>query len=104
MPVSPVHLRTPGRFTNVNRPPSEHLLDQNGVHDDHRGLQLPPGSMGGGPLGSIPEYRLDPAGFLWHQYNRYGPAFKTRLGRPTVFLIGPDANRFILHDHPELFS
>lgn len=65
---------------------------------------VPPGSLGVPPLGEIAQYRRDPVGFLWRRYQRYGRVFKTHLGSPTVFMIGPEANRFILRDHSDLFS
>jgi cytochrome P450 len=69
-----------------------------------RGIgRLPPGAMGHPPLGDILEYRRRPDQFLWTRYHRYGRIFKTHLGSPTVVMVGPDANRFILRDRREAF-
>jgi cytochrome P450 len=50
------------------------------------------------------EFAADPIGFLWERYRKHGPIFKTNLGGPLVFMIGPEANRFVLRDHTEHFS
>lgn len=65
---------------------------------------LPPGTLGVPPVGEIVPFRLDPIGFLRRRQDQYGAVFKTYLGAPTVFMIGPDANRFILRESRELFS
>ena len=66
--------------------------------------RLPPGRMDGHPLAQIREYRVDPPGYLWNRYFHHGRVFKALIGVPTVFMVGPDANRFILRDHADLFS
>jgi cytochrome P450 len=68
------------------------------------GGNLPPGSMGQPLVGEAKEFSEDPIGFLWDRYRRHGPIFKTSLGGPIVFMVGPEANRFVLRDHTEHFS
>jgi cytochrome P450 len=46
----------------------------------------------------------DPVGFLWERYRQYGRIFTAHLGQPTVFMVGPEANKYILHDHTDCFS
>jgi cytochrome P450 len=46
----------------------------------------------------------DPIGFLWERYRQYGRIFTARLGQPTVFMVGPEANKCILHDHTDCLS
>jgi cytochrome P450 len=46
----------------------------------------------------------DPLPILLSLYQRYGPIFSVRLLHArTVFMLGPDANQFILVEHPENF-
>jgi retinoid hydroxylase len=70
----------------------------------YRLAPLPPGSMGEPVIGDVRTYMKDPVGFLWERYHRHGRIFKTYLGKPTVFMIGPEANEFILHDRRDCFS
>lgn len=65
---------------------------------------LPPGSFGHPVSGEKAAFEKDPFGFLWERYRRYGRIFKTYLGGPCVFMIGPEANKFILHDRKDCFS
>jgi cytochrome P450 len=47
----------------------------------------------------------DPLPILLSLYQRYGPIFSVRLLHArTVFMLGPDANQFILVEHPENFQ
>src|SRR3954451_7299860 len=65
---------------------------------DERALDgdLPPGDLGL----SVKRARRfvgDPLGLLLDSYRRYGPIFTLRMGTtPTVWLIGPEANHFML--------
>lgn len=63
--------------------------------------RLPPGNLGG--LEGAKFFR-GPVEFLWERYHRHGRIFKTDLGGPLVFLIGPEAHRFMLHGHREYFN
>lgn len=65
---------------------------------------LPPGIFGTPVIGEIREFAADPIAYMWDRYHRYGPIFKTHLGGPLVFVIGPEANKFVLHDRPDCFS
>ena len=65
---------------------------------------LPPGSMAEPATDDLPSYMTDPVGFLWERYRQYGRIFTVYLGQPTVFMVGPEANKCILHDHMDCFS
>jgi cytochrome P450 len=50
------------------------------------------------------EFTHDPLPILLALYEQYGPIFSVRiLHRRTVFMLGPEANHFVLVAHPELF-
>ena len=67
-------------------------------------LQLPPGSLGLPVLGETLSFLFDPQ-FIQKRFGQYGPIFKSRiLGRPTVFMVGPEAVEFVLSTHMEHFS
>ncbi|MEM9487473.1 MAG: cytochrome P450 [Cyanobacteria bacterium P01_F01_bin.116] len=64
----------------------------------------PPGSLGLPFLGESLNFLFDPQ-FADKRQAQYGNIFKTHiLGRPTVVMMGPEANRFILSSHMEHFS
>src|SRR5215475_2490054 len=65
---------------------------------------LPPGSTAEPASDELQAYMTDPIGFLWQRYRQYGRIFTAHLGQPTVFMVGPEANKFILHDHTDCFS
>ncbi|WP_237395553.1 cytochrome P450 [Okeania sp. KiyG1] len=66
--------------------------------------QLPPGSFGLPIVGETLSFLNDPA-FADKRQEKYGPIFKTHLlGHPTVVMVGPEANRFILSSHMHHFS
>jgi cytochrome P450 len=65
---------------------------------------LPPGSFGLPLIGETPSFLLD-RNFAYKRFQKYGPIFKTQiLGRPTVVMVGPEANRFILSSDMHRFS
>ncbi len=67
-------------------------------------VQLPPGSLGLPILGETLSFLLDPQ-FIEKRYRQYGPIFKSRiLGRPTVYMVGPEAAEFVLSSHMDHFS
>ncbi len=67
-------------------------------------VQLPPGSLGLPILGETLSFLLDPQ-FIEKRYRQYGPIFKSRiLGRPTVYMVGPEAAEFVLSSHIDHFS
>lgn len=67
-------------------------------------LTPPPGRFGLPWLGESLEFFKDPD-FAKKRHQRYGPVFKTRLlGRPTVFLKGPEANYFVLTQENKYFE
>jgi cytochrome P450 len=67
-------------------------------------LPLPPGSLGLPFLGETLQLLFDP-NFALKRFQRHGLIFKTRiLGRPAVFLAGPEAAEFLLSEHMENFT
>ncbi len=65
---------------------------------------LPPGSFGLPLIGETIDFLRDP-NFGDKREQKYGRIFKTNiLGRPTVVMSGPEANRFILQTHFDHFS
>jgi cytochrome P450 len=65
---------------------------------------LPPGSFGLPVIGETLSFLTDPE-FADKRHQKYGPIFKTQiLGRPTVVMVGAEANRFILSTNMHRFS
>lgn len=59
-------------------------------------LPLPPGSFGLPLVGETISFLRD-RNFVKKRQQKYGPIFKTNIfGRPTLVMIGPEPNRFIL--------
>lgn len=59
-------------------------------------LPLPPGDYGLPFIGETLSFFRDPD-YAQKKHSQYGPIFKTRLlGKPTVFVKGVEANRFVL--------
>ena len=74
---------------------TENLLDSH---------PLPPGSFGLPWLGETLSFLRQP-NFIDQRSQRYGSIFKTNiLGQPTVIMLGPEANHFILSSHVDCFS
>ncbi len=66
--------------------------------------QLPPGQMGLPLLGETLQFVFDPK-FVEKRYHQYGSIFKTKIiGRPTVYMVGPEAVEFVLSSHIDHFS
>jgi cytochrome P450 len=66
--------------------------------------QIPPGKFGLPVIGETLDFFKDP-NFAKKRHQQYGEIFKTRLlGSPTIFLKGPDANRFVLTHENEYFQ
>lgn len=69
-----------------------------------RSLPLPPGSFGLPLIGETIGLLRDP-NFVDKRYKQYGTIFKTHLfGRPTVYMLGAEANRFLLTNENQNFS
>ncbi len=69
-----------------------------------KSLPLPPGSFGLPFIGETIDFLRD-RDFGDKREKKYGPIYKTHiLGRPTVVMVGPEANRFILQTHFDYFS
>ncbi len=65
---------------------------------------LPPGSAGLPLIGETLRFFLNPT-FLGKRFEQHGSIIRTHLfGKPTVMMIGPEANRFILASHMQHFS
>ncbi len=72
--------------------------------EEIKSLPLPPGSFGLPFIGETIDFLRD-RDFGDKREQKYGPIYKTHiLGRPTVAIVGPEANRFILQTHFEHFS
>lgn len=68
-------------------------------------LPLPPGASGPPVVGETVAWVRDPLRFAQERHARHGPVWRTHLlGRPCAVLLGPEANRFILSTHLDLFS
>ncbi|MBW4575366.1 MAG: cytochrome P450 [Aphanothece sp. CMT-3BRIN-NPC111] len=69
-----------------------------------RSLPLPPGSFGLPVIGETIAFLRDPQ-FVQRRQKKYGSIFKTNiLGRPTVIMLGAEANRFMLSSEMHRFS
>jgi retinoid hydroxylase len=67
-------------------------------------LKLPPGTTGLPLVGESLEFLFNPE-FISKRYEAYGPVFKSNIiGRPTVFMVGPEAVEFVLSSHMDHFS
>ncbi|MBW4419211.1 MAG: cytochrome P450 [Myxacorys californica WJT36-NPBG1] len=65
---------------------------------------LPPGSMGLPLIGETLQFLTD-RNFVQKRYQRHGSVFKSHIiGRPTVFMVGPDAVEFLLSSGFDNFS
>lgn len=65
---------------------------------------LPPGNFGLPLIGETISFLRD-RDFAEKRLKKYGPIFKTKiLGRPTVIMVGPEANRFILSSDMHRFT
>ncbi|MGB3293358.1 MAG: cytochrome P450 [Phormidesmis sp.] len=67
-------------------------------------LRLPPGNFGLPFIGEALQFFRDPD-FASKRHAKFGPIFKTRLlGSPTIFIKGPEGNRFVLSHESEYFQ
>ena len=65
---------------------------------------LPPGSDGLPLIGETHKFLLDRT-FITKRIAQHGPIFRSHvLGKPTVFMVGPEAARFVLSSHFDHFS
>ena len=64
----------------------------------------PPGSLGLPLIGETISFLRD-ADFAGKRHQKYGPVFKTNIfGRPTIMMIGSEANRFIFSNEKKYFE
>jgi cytochrome P450 len=58
------------------------------------------------PFVELPSnYQTDLGPFIARTYDRYGPIFRSVFfGGPVVYMVGPEANRFVLASHRQAFS
>lgn len=74
------------------------------THPSSASHPLPPGNLGLPLIGETLSFLTDPY-FADKRVQKYGPVFKTHiLGRPTVVMVGSQANRFILSSDMHRFS
>ena len=67
-------------------------------------LPIPPGNFGLPLIGETISFLRDP-NFAQKRQKRYGSIFKTHLfGRPTIYMIGAEANRFLFANENQYFS
>jgi cytochrome P450 len=67
-------------------------------------LALPPGSLGWPVVGETIAFLTD-GQFAEKREKKYGPVFKTNIfGRPTVFMLGPEANQFLFANENKYFA
>ena len=67
-------------------------------------LPIPPGTLGLPLIGETLSFLRD-ADFVKKRQEKYGSVFKTNiLGRPTIMMIGSEANRFILTNEKKYFE
>lgn len=72
--------------------------------DAPKSLPLPPGHFGLPLIGETIAFLRD-RDFAEKRQKKYGSIFKTRLfGQPTVMVMGPDANRFVLSHENQYFA
>lgn len=65
----------------------------------------PPGTLWPPLIGQTPAFLADPLRFLQRGAQRHGSVFKANIvGRPTVFMLGPECNEFVLKTHADRFS
>lgn len=65
---------------------------------------LPPGNFGLPIIGETLKFFTD-SDFASKRHAEFGPVFKTKLlGSPTIFIKGPEGNRFILSNENEYFQ
>jgi cytochrome P450 len=67
--------------------------------------RLPPGPHGSLLLGNMAAFERRGPELLLEAYQRYGPVFTLNLaGTPMVFMIGPEANQYMLAQHADNFE
>ena len=68
-------------------------------------LALPPGSFGLPVVGETFSFLKDSQQFALKRHARYEPVFKTHIiGRPTLFIRGAEALRFVLTNENKYFA
>lgn len=65
----------------------------------------PPGSLGAPIIGDTLRFLTDPLAYMQRRAGEHGLVFKAGIiGKPTVFMLGPQANEFVLGTHVRDFS
>jgi cytochrome P450 len=68
-------------------------------------MTTPPGSLGMPIIGDTLRFLADPLAFMQRRAAEHGLVFKAGIiGKPTVFMLGPEANEFVLGTHVRDFS
>lgn len=97
-----------GNNTTVARPAAlptnpARVMAEDVITQFRRRHLFPPGPRGF-DLGLTRRFTHAPLPILLDLYDRHGPIFSLRLlHRRMVFMLGPEANQFVLVTHPELF-
>lgn len=93
---------TAGRPAELSTNPAR-VMAEDVISQFRRRHLFPPGPKRF-DLGLTRRFTHDPLPILLDLYDRYGPIFSLRLlHRRMVFMLGPEANQFILVSHPETF-
>lgn len=67
--------------------------------------RLPPGRLGLPIVGDTLRFLADPLAYMHARAREHGEVFKAGIiGKPTVFMLGPAANEFVLGTHVRDFS
>lgn len=67
--------------------------------------RLPPGRLGLPIIGDTLRFLTDPLAYMHTRAREHGEVFKAGIiGKPTVFMLGPAANAFVLGTHVREFS
>jgi retinoid hydroxylase len=83
---------------------TDYSLTSQAIMSSTKTLPLPPGKLGLPLLGETIDFLRD-KNFSKKRQNLYGNLYKTHLfGRPTVVVIGADANRFLLTNENVYFT
>jgi cytochrome P450 len=69
------------------------------------GKSTPPGKLGLPIIGDTLRFLADPLAYMQRRAGEHGLVFKAGIiGKPTVFMLGPEANEFVLGTHVRDFS
>jgi cytochrome P450 len=85
--------------------PPDGLADMTWRSSEPQNTQLPPGRHGWPVFGETWQFVQEPRRFVLAREAQYGPIFRTHIyGQPTIFMVGPEALRFVLVTHQKHFT